>query len=65
MGGSKNKLEMVVDVTPENLTVSTCENLQWQLHCVEVVALNMSVHVHLSKQACVAPNALCLDGQWF
>ncbi|RXN28175.1 hypothetical protein ROHU_019501 [Labeo rohita] len=35
LDGSKNKLKIVVDVTPENLTISTCENLQWQLHCVE------------------------------
>ncbi|XP_048007732.1 uncharacterized protein LOC125242808 isoform X2 [Megalobrama amblycephala] len=25
--------EIVVDVSPQNLTVSVCENLQWQLNC--------------------------------
>ncbi|KAK9960814.1 hypothetical protein ABG768_008649, partial [Culter alburnus] len=27
------RLPTVVDVSPQNVTVSVCENLQWQLNC--------------------------------
>ncbi|XP_051576804.1 uncharacterized protein LOC127453971 isoform X2 [Myxocyprinus asiaticus] len=51
--GNGKKFEFVMDVTPQNLTVSACMNLQWQIHCEHIqyiCAINYTV-LELKHQA--------------
>ncbi|XP_051574751.1 uncharacterized protein LOC127452911 [Myxocyprinus asiaticus] len=47
--GSGEKLGCVVHMTPQNLTVSTCMNLQWQIHC-EQIQYNCTVNYIVLQQ---------------